>query len=43
MDKGWLKVYGKGVMRKGDEAALLKSSFSFVKDTGYLQTAVSNV
>eukprot|EP00802_Teleaulax_amphioxeia_P010423 Tamp_10451.p1 GENE.Tamp_10451~~Tamp_10451.p1 ORF type:complete len:420 (+),score=111.92 Tamp_10451:1-1260(+) len=39
MEKGWLKVYGKGVMRKGEESVLLKSSFSFVKDTGYLQTA----
>ena len=32
-------MYGTGVMRKGDETKLRKSTFTFIKDTGYLQTA----
>jgi len=39
MEKGWLKVYGMGVMKKGEEEVKIKSTFSFTKDTGYLQTA----
>ena len=39
MEAGWLKVHGHGVMKKGEETCKIKSTFTFTKDTGYLQTA----
>jgi len=42
MEKGWLKVHGMGVMKKGDEIAQIKTTFSFIKDTGYFLLFITN-